>query len=67
MSTPIDPETPFSDAIAELDEIVQLLSNPKLDVDTVAERVERASALVEFCRSKVETAKARVAQVRAVR
>jgi exodeoxyribonuclease VII small subunit len=67
MSEPISPDTPFSTAIAELDEIVQQLANPKLDVDTVADRVERASALVEFCRARVDNARARVAQIRAVR
>lgn len=63
--SPLIPEdTPFSTAVGELDTIIQELQNPKLDVDVVAQRVERAAALVEFCRSKVESAKARVIAVR---
>ena len=60
----IPADTPFSAAIAELDEILQQLQNPKLDVDVVAARTERAAALVEFCRQRVEAAKARITAVR---
>jgi len=60
----IPDDTPFATAIAELDAILVELQNPKLDVDIVATRVERAAALVEFCRNRVEDAKARVIAVR---
>jgi exodeoxyribonuclease VII small subunit len=62
--TEIPADTPFSSAVAELDAILQELQNPKLDVDLVAERTERAAALVEFCRARIEAAKARVTAVR---
>ncbi len=60
----IPADTPFAQAVAELDAILQELQNPKLDVDVVAERTERAAALVEFCRTRIESAKARITAVR---
>ena len=57
---PEDPERPapeelgFAGAMAELDQIVAELESDSLDVDLLADRVERAALLVEWCRGRID-------------
>lgn len=64
-SPAVDPATTYVEAARELDALVQRLESGQLDVDAVVAAVERASALVEFCRAKVRSAEAQVADITA--
>ena len=59
-------ELGYAAARAELDLILAELSGDDLDVDVLAERVERASALIEICRGRIANARIQVERVMAV-
>lgn len=70
MSTPPDPdsaeaasEQSYSDAMSELTEIVAELEGEAVDVDRLAEQVERASVLVRSCRSRLDLARSKVTDI----
>lgn len=46
----------YSQALSELEKIVGELESEKIDVDSLAEKVRRASHLVKFCRAKLRSA-----------
>lgn len=58
MTTP-DP-TPvaagYAEALAELDGILAQLERADVDVDVLAQQVQRAAALIAFCRDRIGTA-----------
>ena len=58
-------EPGYAAARAELDLILAELSGDDLDVDLLAERVERASALIEICRGRITNARIQVERVTA--
>ena len=59
---PVD--TPgYADALRELDTILRELEGSDVDVDRLAERVERASALITVCRDKITSAEMSIRQV----
>lgn len=58
-------ELGYAAARAELDLILAELSGDDLDVDLLAERVERASALIEICRGRIANARIQVERVMA--
>jgi len=67
MST-TEPTTPeaeldYSSAVAELDQILAELEDEALNVDTLTERVKRASELITFCRERITSAKLGVEQI----
>lgn len=62
-SSPDGPEFDYSSAVAELDDILLELEDEALDVDVLAERVERASVLIRFCRSRITSARTQVEQI----
>jgi exodeoxyribonuclease VII small subunit len=65
-NAPTDPDGPeldYSSAVAELDDILLELEDEALDVDVLAERVERASVLIRFCRSRITSARTQVEQI----
>lgn len=43
----------YKQAIEELESIIAELENDELDVDSLAERVRRASELLVFCRTRI--------------
>lgn len=53
----------YADAMAELDDILEHLESDELDVDALATRVERASALIEVCRTRITKARVQVESV----
>ena len=59
------PEPGYAAARTELDLILAELSGDDLDVDVLAERVERASALIEICRGRIANARIQVERVTA--
>ena len=56
-------EPGYADAMAELEAILIELEGDQADVDRLAERVARASALIELCRSRIETARVDVTRI----
>lgn len=54
----------YREAAREIDQIVAKIEGRQdLDVDELATDVERAGALIEFCRSRLEKAELRVQEV----
>ncbi len=48
----------YTEAMVELEEILEELEGDDLDVDVLAERVRRASTLIEICRARISNARA---------
>ncbi len=46
-------EPGYGEAMAELDAILAELEGDELDVDVLAERVQRASELLKLCRARI--------------
>lgn len=43
----------YKEAMAEIENIVSMLEENKLDVDELSEKVKRVSRLIAFCKSKL--------------
>lgn len=43
----------YSDAIAEIEEILEQMENDEMDVDDLSEKVKRVSFLIRSCREKL--------------
>jgi exodeoxyribonuclease VII small subunit len=56
-------ELGFSAAMDELAAIVEELESDDLDVDLLAQRVERAAAIVEWCRDRIDGTRFRVEEI----
>ncbi|HTN69408.1 MAG TPA: exodeoxyribonuclease VII small subunit [Dysgonamonadaceae bacterium] len=46
-------EITYSEAKAEIEEIVALIESGELDIDQLSKKVKRASELVAFCKQKL--------------
>lgn len=61
------PETPdapgYAQALDELDGILRELEGSDVDVDRLADRVARATALIAICRDRIGTARLRIDEV----
>ena len=55
----------YATALSELDAILRELEGSDVDVDHLAERVTRASALITLCRDKITNAQLAIEQVTA--
>ncbi len=49
----MDETMTYAQAKNELEEIVENIENNELDIDTLTEKVKRASELISFCKSKL--------------
>lgn len=58
-----DEELDYSTALGELEEILADLDDERLNVDLLASKVERASTLITFCRSRITAARTQVSQI----
>lgn len=56
-------EIGFADAMEELNTIVAELETDDVDVDVMAERVERAAFLVSMCRERLDSTRYRVEEI----
>ena len=56
-------EIGYAEALAELEEILGGLEEEDVDVDTLAEQVQRAAELIELCRERIGAAKLRIEEV----
>ena len=43
----------YSEAMAEIDDILEKIENEELDVDELAEKVKRVSVLLKTCKDKL--------------
>ena len=46
----------YSEAIARLDEIVQLIDNNEVEIDQLADKIKEANILIAFCSEKLTKA-----------
>ena len=60
--TPVD-ELGYTDALAELEAILERLERDEPDVDRVADDVARASELIVHCRARIAAARLQVDDV----
>jgi len=57
-------ETPgFSEAMAELEAILERIESEEVDVDRLAKELQRAAELLELCRGKIRRAEVEVTQI----
>ncbi len=65
MTTADDTPIAYTEALAELDAILQELERADVDVDHLADRVSRAAALITICRTKIANAQLQIDEVTA--
>jgi len=58
-----DKEIGYAEALAELENILIELEGDEVDVDTLAQHVQRASTLIELCRERIGSARLRIEEV----
>ena len=46
---------PYKAAVGELEKIVEEIENESIDVDILAEKVKRASYLINLCKNKLKS------------
>jgi exodeoxyribonuclease VII small subunit len=55
--------TGYAPALAELEAILAQLERSDVDVDVLATQVQRAAALIAFCRDRIGNARSQIEQV----
>lgn len=53
----------YSEAIAEVESIVEKIENNELDIDELAKNVKRVSELIKFCKAKLKSTEEEVEQI----
>ena len=53
----------YAEAVAELEEILELLERDDVDVDQLSTHAQRAATLIELCRERIGAAKLRIEEV----
>lgn len=53
----------YSEALAEIEEILAKIENEELDVDELAEKVKRVSTLLKICKNKLMKTNEQVEQI----
>ncbi|NQU54232.1 MAG: exodeoxyribonuclease VII small subunit [Bacteroidetes bacterium] len=53
----------YNEAMTEIEEILEKIENEELDVDELAEKVKRVSALLKICKDKLHKTNEQVEQV----
>jgi exodeoxyribonuclease VII small subunit len=56
-------KTSYSEAMAEIEEILEKIENEELDVDELAEKVKRVSVLLKTCKDKLTKTNEQVEQI----
>ena len=56
-------ELTYSQALAELEDIINRIESEEVDVDALAEKVKRASVLIRFCKEKLKSTEEEVRSV----
>jgi exodeoxyribonuclease VII small subunit len=63
MSDVEDQRPSFSEAIQELEAILQRVDSDTTDIDSLAGELQRATELLELCRGKIKKAEVEVHQI----
>lgn len=63
MSDDADEQVAYSEAIDELETILDEIEGDDVDLDDLADKVERASELVEICRDKIDNTEMQVQSI----
>jgi exodeoxyribonuclease VII small subunit len=63
MTTPEPVAVGYAEALAELETILGQLERTDVDVDVLAAQVQRAAALIAFCRDRIGNARLQIEQV----
>lgn len=59
-----EPETPtFTEALQELESILERIDNDDTDIDQLGDELRRATELLELCRGKIRKAELEVSQI----
>ena len=53
----------YSEAIAEIEMIVEKIENNELDIDDLAQNVRRVAELIKFCKAKLKTTEEEVEKI----
>ncbi len=53
----------YAEALEELEAILATLERTDVDVDVLADKVQRAAALISFCRDRIGRARLQIEQV----
>ena len=56
-------EITYSEALAELEQILQTIEGGSSDIDTLASKVTRATELIKLCRSRLLKVEGEVKQI----
>jgi exodeoxyribonuclease VII small subunit len=56
-------EITYSEAIAEIESIVERIENNELDIDKLAENVKRVAELIKFCKQKLRRTEEEVEKI----
>lgn len=61
---PADPASPsFSEAVEELEAILERIEGEEIDIDQLAAELRRAAVLLDLCRNKIRKAELEVTQI----
>ena len=63
MSEHPESQPTFSEAIQELEAILQRVDSDATDIDRLADELQRATELLELCRGKIKKAEVEVHQI----
>ena len=58
-----DPSVGYGAAVAELEQILEQLERPDVDIDVLAKQVQRAAELIRLCRNRIASARIEVETV----
>ena len=58
-----DPAPGFSEAMQELESILQRIDDDRIDIDQLAGELRRANELLDLCRGKIRKAEVEVNQI----
>jgi exodeoxyribonuclease VII small subunit len=56
-------EITYTEAIAEIEVIIEKITTSELNVDELDKDVERASELIKFCKSKLHTTEEKINKI----
>ncbi len=56
-------EIKYSEALNEIEEIIQLIENEELDLDDLSEKVKRVTSLIKLCKKKLHETESDIQKV----